>query len=160
MEQRNITVAEIERRTGVRKQSIKYILDKNLKQSSLSFDLAEGLEVSYKWLSEGIEDNSFIMSVEVNVFNNIYVLLTFLASNELANNSEKTITDNRNIISSDFVFKDGNSFFYCSVNKDIISSQYIKIIPDKNTYTIVNSLENNFTYPIIEKKIVYVKEYK
>ena len=55
----------------------------------MALALAEGLGVSYKWLSDGIEDNSFVLTLELNVFTNIYMLLAFLSTKELSDKNEK-----------------------------------------------------------------------
>lgn len=161
MKKLNISANDLEKISGVKRQSITYIINNNLDKSKLANQLANALNVSYDWLTYGIDDGSFINVTEIILFDDIYILLSFLNTKNKPLNMAKSISSNKILENDSFCFKDSlsNTYFYCSTNKNITSEQFFCIDPLQNSFNIKPSIKEKdvFCFPIIEKKIILVE---
>ncbi|UQY80512.1 helix-turn-helix transcriptional regulator [Candidatus Hepatincola sp. Av] len=159
MRQKNISPTELEKMSGVTRQAITYILNNNLNKSKLSLKLALALNVSHDWLAEGVDDKSFISINEIFVFHDIYLLMSYLVSNNVSTITEKSVTHNIKLKENDFVFNssDSNIYYYCSRNQTIKSKKYLELDVQKNKIIIVEKLTSTpFCFPIVEVKEILV----
>lgn len=117
------------------------------------------IKMNQNWLAHGIDDKSFIVTLEILVFQDLYTLISYLRMNILPQVSKKTITDNRLLKAGDFVFNTtaDKKYYYCSKDQKIKSSKYLQLHIQENTYEIVKKFDNNpFCFPIIEIKNILV----
>ncbi|MGV3278641.1 helix-turn-helix domain-containing protein [Rickettsiales bacterium LUAb2] len=159
MEQKNISPTDLERISGVTRQAITYIINNNLSKSKLSLPIALALNISHDWLANGVNDKSFIINYELLVFNDIYLLISYLMSDNKPNIVEKSTSHNNLLKTNGFVFNPVNSkiYYYCSKNQKIKSSQYLELSPQNNKFEVINKASNTpFCFPIIEIKNVLV----
>lgn len=155
MERKNLNTVEVAKLAGVSRQSVNYILNNNLKSSKLSLQFALALNVSYDWLARGIDDNSFLELNEILVFTDIFDLIQYIHTKK-TDNIRKSVSYNKLLQKDAFVFlnKANNTYYYCSTDKSIESSQYINIDLEHNTFNIVNKSTTKTCFPIVEIKQV------
>ncbi|MGV3278682.1 hypothetical protein ACFX5K_03435 [Rickettsiales bacterium LUAb2] len=158
--QKKLTFNDLEKISGIKKQSIQYILKNNLTKSRLSLQLALALNVSHAWLVDGVEDQSFIVTNEVLVFTNISLLISYLTNDIIPPKPIKSITHNKYLYDDSFVFhaSNNNTFYYCSKNKKLKSSEYLCLDLASNTYVATKEPKNiKFCFPIIEIKTILIE---
>lgn len=151
MERKNLNTVELAKLAGVSRQSISYILNKDLKESRLSLKFALALNVSYDWLAKGIEDQTFVEIFDVLVFSQIYELLNYISTKQTSVNI-KAITSNKKLESDSFVFNPLNTtiYYYCLVDNSIESSKYLTLDVENTSFNITTKRAKRFSYPIIE----------
>lgn len=77
IEDRNLSHNDVARLCGIKQGSVSYIIAKGLKKSKLANEIADGLNISYEWLTKGIGSMTVQKAYPVPFFHSIYDAIKF-----------------------------------------------------------------------------------
>ncbi|MFZ9036423.1 MAG: helix-turn-helix domain-containing protein [Francisellaceae bacterium] len=77
IESRNLSHNDVARLCGIKQGSVSYILAKNLNRSKLALEMANGLNVSYNWLTTGKGSMKPQSIHQIPLFDNIFDCIKF-----------------------------------------------------------------------------------
>ena len=156
MEKYGYTHNDVARMCSVKQGSVSYILSKNLDKSKLANDLADGLKISYEWLTTGKGTIEKERIYKIPLFDNLFDCIKY--KNNTSMPSQHHVYSNLKALSNNsFALQLGEKLtILCSFCSEQINNTglYLNINSLINgQYCVAKNQEGEFSFPIVEMRV-------
>ncbi|WP_162902306.1 helix-turn-helix domain-containing protein [Facilibium subflavum] len=158
IEQRNYSHNDVARLCGIKQGSVSYILAKNLDRSKLSYQIANGLDISYNWLVTGEGSMKPELIYPVAKFDTIFDCIKYSQKPDVNEVEEFVYTERSELANHCFALDiNGHIIAICSFaeKQKSTTNMYLNITDVlSGKLKLSNKKESQAAYPVVELRIL------